>query len=653
MTRISKFNSIQSRLQFFFLTILFLFAILILVIIVAIDHQKQDARVINLVSRQRVLLQQITSLAIEYDQAKLDRYGSAVNESVAMFDQTLSVLQYGGKIDDIAGNELVVSRPVNQNLQLGVDTLAQDWEIYRGHVNLLLDPNASIPPAAVVAEIQQQSFTVTRQADLVIQQLESYSNEQKNRFQRIQMVISGTGMILIIAGWWITRKTVFLPFTQLNQYDEGIDAGDLNNPIVLQGSQEFKELGQTMEAMRTQVLTSREELQVWASNLENRVQQRTRELEAMAAVSREISSHLSIGEVLNSVTNKARELTGSEVASLCLLDAHGKVLSLHAASGPEIAIKKNQSVAEEPMIGPLLREGCSYPCRIHSGTGFCMIIDPIYRVSHLAAPIYTGDKVIGALCVGSSQENAFQLEMSLVLRQLCDSAAVALENSRMYQQAELAATLEERSRVSSEMHDGLLQTLSFLGLMVKWAKDHIAAGDLEKTLSTLQQIERAEEQAEREIRRAISSLQDNFPGNYTLQENLSDLADDLSKIEPPILYETKKIIPLVLTRQENEQVLRVVREALINAQRHSQSKVVYLSMEEEKKDIVITVRDEGVGFDCGIEPQDDRSHFGIKIMKARALRLGGELTIQSTVQAGTKVQLRWRPISVRQYSVEE
>lgn len=650
MAHFPKLSSIQGRLGIIFLAFLSLVVISVFVTFIGLETQRQDARVINLAGRQRMLLQQMTSLALGYEQARAESYTTALKVSVDSFEQTINTMRKGGKVIDYTGNELVLAPPENQNLKSDLEALDREWTAYRGNVNSLLDPRISAPSDTVVKDIENQSALITEQADRVVQSLEVVSSEKITRLRIFQIVFLGAGLVLLSTGWWVTHKSIVLPFAQLDEFAERIGVGDLNAPIVLQGPEEARVLGRTMDAMRTQVLTSRRDLQQWAATLENRVHQRTRELEALAGVSREISSHLSINEVLNSVTTKARELSGSEVASLCLLDAQGKVLSLHAAAGPENAIQKNQSPAAGPIIGKVLNQHCAHPCGLQSSSGFCMIIDPIFRTSHMAAPLYSREKVIGALCVGSSKPDVFRPEMALVLAQLSDVAAVALENSRLYQQAEHAATLEERQRIASEMHDGLLQTLSFLGLMVGWAKDHMAQGDLEKTLSTLQQIERAEEQAEHEIRRAIASLQDDFPLNYTLQEQLAVLAGELSKTNPPVLFETESILPMILPHQESEQALRVVREALLNAQRYSQAETVHLSMQEDRNEIILTVQDQGVGFDCGVEPNDSRAHFGIKIMKARAVRLGGKLTIQSAPGIGTIVQLRWLPGSTIHHS---
>ncbi len=63
--------------------------------------------------------------------------------------------------------------------------------------------------------------------------------------------------------------------------------------------------------------------------------------------------------------------------------------------------------------------------------------------------------MIGALCVGSSRPGFFSFEERRFLTKLAGSAAVALENARLFEQAERVAALEERHRIAAEMHDEL------------------------------------------------------------------------------------------------------------------------------------------------------------------------------------------------------
>lgn len=275
--------------------------------------------------------------------------------------------------------------------------------------------------------------------------------------------------------------------------------------------------------------------------------------------------------------------------------------------------------------------------------GSCGIVLPRFRMSHLAAPLRMVDQVIGALCVGSPQNGAFSEEAERLLTKLANSAAIALENARLYNRAERLAVLEDRQRIAAEMHDGLAQSLSFAQVSVDLASNQIEEGDLDLATSTLRSVEKGLDQAVGEIRRAIASLQEDFPLHFTMQQQLANLVAEFSRENGiDVKWQARVKSPLALPHQAAEQVLRVVREALINAKRHAQADCITVRLEGLKGEIRIIIEDNGIGFDPSAPPADDgRQHFGLNIMQARAARLGGQLVIDSSPREGTRVILSW------------
>ena len=86
--------------------------------------------------------------------------------------------------------------------------------------------------------------------------------------------------------------------------------------------------------------------------------------------------------------------------------------------------------------------------------------------------------------------------------------------------------------------------------------------------------------------------------------------------------------------------MRVMREALLNAQHHSHARHIHLCLQREGSELVISVADDGDGFDPDATPAaNGRHHFGLKIMRARAARVGGHVDIQSAPGRGTRVAL--------------
>lgn len=641
-------SSLQGWLAIIFVTSLTLLIVSVGLTSWGVDAQQQDAQIVNLAERQCLLIQQMASLALEYRQAGEAHYRSDLLQAASTFSQTLAAFRYGGAITDDAGRTLVLAPPQDQSLIAELDNLGRGWLAFQGQLGFSADARQGDSPAAVQG-IEASASQLVDQANRVVRVYEASSATRISRLHWIQTGFLLCGLALLGLGWWFTRLIIVRPLERLNQSARQVGEGRLDQPLRSGGPAEIRILGDTLETMRSQLLGSSLELKAWVNTLERRVKQRTQELEALAAVSQDVSSHLNIREVLKSVTEKAQLLLGSEVAFLCLLDDQGQMLHLHAAAGPETAVQKSVSAVQPEITAQALLGQAAVPCSAQTCPGFCDILHPAFRVSHLAAPLRIGDQVIGALCVGGSRAAMFGLESAQVLAQLAGIAAVALENSRLYEQAERRATLEERQRIAAEIHDGLVQTLSYLRWMVGLSGQQLSQGDVSRARATFEKVESAEQQAENEIRRAVASLQEDFPVRYTLQELLSEVIEETGSWPAPrVRWENQVSQPVVLPRSESEQVLRVAREALHNARRHSQAEAVVVRFEKTDHELILSMADNGVGFmaDQAAAPErlpGERSHFGLKIMAARALRLGGRVLVESSPGMGTRVTLRWPP----------
>ncbi len=640
MVRISSLKG-QIRL------LLMAFAVLVITSVAftywGLEAQKTDAMIINLAGRQRMLLQQMTRLALEIQHQSGADKKLNLQESMSVFEQTLTALIEGGPAPYYSG--LSVELPVAKNPAVleRLQRVAQNWPAFRSDLERVL---AYVPETsefqAALQNVEISSPQLIQQMDDAVRQISQVSRQNLNRLKWVQAAFLAAALGLLAAGRWLTQRSLIAPLQKMGEAARRIGQGDLTSPVEVQQPQEIRLLSETLENMRLQLRASRDALLSLNERLEENVAQRTRELEALYTVSREISSHLDIQHVLRSVADKARQLLGGDAAYLCLLDRKGRYLHLQATSGPPNAVVEIFSNTQTPFVGQVLSSSQAVKCDVAGCHGYCEIMSTAYRASHLAAPLRVGERVIGALCVGSTQTNAFSEDAMELLTRLASTAAIALENARLYEQAERTATLEERQRLAAEMHDGLAQTLSYLQMTIDLAREQVEAERSAQAIETLARGQRAIDQAALETRRAIASLQQELPLRYTLQEQLAELVAEFSGDGAPIEFIPEVKEPIVLPRDQAEQALRVAREALLNARRHSQASRIQVTLSQEEEHLMLSVEDNGAGFELDSLPCDDgRPHFGVNIMYARAARLGGDLQIQSAPGAGTRVILKW------------
>jgi signal transduction histidine kinase len=271
----------------------------------------------------------------------------------------------------------------------------------------------------------------------------------------------------------------------------------------------------------------------------------------------------------------------------------------------------------------------------------------------LCIPLWGKDRPLGFLfLVDRQQPRQWRATALAWAESFASQAAVALEKAYLYHQAERLATLEERQRIAAEMHDGLAQTLSYLSLKTYHATELVEAKKTEGVLQQHDDIQHAIERATREVRRSIASLQASPQPRQTLRESLGNLVKEFGTTGgPPVALSSGLVEPLFLPPDHMEQVRRVVQEALLNARRHAQASQIAVHLESVNSNLVVTVEDDGQGFDAQ-RPPPSADHFGLSIMRARAARIGGQVLITSTPGQGTKVTLTW-PLATEMRGVEQ
>jgi len=230
-----------------------------------------------------------------------------------------------------------------------------------------------------------------------------------------------------------------------------------------------------------------------------------------------------------------------------------------------------------------------------------------------------------------------------LIENLANRAAVALMNINLHHQREVAAVLEERQRIATNMHDGLAQTLSLLGVRVDRIQEIIEDDPDSKTKESLRDIRDAVTFASNEVRRSIATLQEAPQPQSTFQGLLEAMLENLRTDAGPVLQFTSgDLQPLYIISKQTDQILPAVREAFLNAIYHAQARTVSIRLEMAQENVHLIIEDDGIGFSLGSSNWSG-DHFGLSIMQARAARVGGQFQIESSPGKGTRITMTWKP----------
>ena len=207
-----------------------------------------------------------------------------------------------------------------------------------------------------------------------------------------------------------------------------------------------------------------------------------------------------------------------------------------------------------------------------------------------------------------------------------------------YVKREFAVLLRERTRLSREIHDTLLQSL--VGLTLQF--DAIAADAGASPTRTGEQLVRMRKQVEeyiREARRSIWSLR-------SRKLERGDLITALRECGEQMTAGTGIAFDLTVTggtarRMLNieDQVLRIGQEAITNAVRHAKATQIQVGVDYGKETLTLEVSDNGFGFDSTRVALERSGHYGLTGMKERAEQIGGRLAVISRKGAGTTITL--------------
>ncbi len=232
----------------------------------------------------------------------------------------------------------------------------------------------------------------------------------------------------------------------------------------------------------------------------------------------------------------------------------------------------------------------------------------------------------------------------------------------LVEQQRALAALEERERLSRDLHDGLGQIMGYINVQAQAAQTLLQAGQGEAAQNTLADLIPAAQDAHTDIRAHILGLR---ARETTSQDFLGALRDFLEQFGRQHHIATRlsapePFLPVVFAPAVEEQVVRILQEGLANIRKHAHAQRVTVTLRLIGDHVQIMLADDGVGFEANGKRQmangesaNQRmseslipnyqlpitNHFGLQIMRERAEQIGGTLEVHSAPGEGTHLLL--------------
>ncbi len=380
------------------------------------------------------------------------------------------------------------------------------------------------------------------------------------------------------------------------------------------------------------------ELQLSHAAIEQRIEERTREMKTLITVQQAFTSSLNRNEVLQIIAREARRLTHTDVAAVFLPEDDKLLLAVLSSDYPLDLAPGYRISVEDSITGAAFRSG---------QTQFVMdirqhpYVDPnaINRAalkSLLAIPLISGDRVIGVLSVGNQTAGVLGAEQERLLSLITPSIVIALENVRVYAQASETAVAAERGRLARDLHDAVTQTL-FSASLTAEVLPRIWARDPQEGMIRLGKLRELTRGALAEMRTLLLELRPTALVETQLGDLLHQLAEGISgriRIEIKVIVNGDADPP----PEVKVALYRIAQEALNNVAKHSMAPTATVRLNQTKQTIEMLIEDTGIGFD----PVGNRAnHLGLRIMVERADAIQAVLSIKTTIEQGTQIHVVW------------
>jgi PAS domain S-box-containing protein len=381
--------------------------------------------------------------------------------------------------------------------------------------------------------------------------------------------------------------------------------------------------------------------------LEQRVEERTRELSALLEVSRDVAVLLDLAPLLRAILTRLRtvvDYTGAGIAireddaTLRMLDYVGPIpreqmliaIPLDRPSAYREVVLCGEPVVLDDLWGETVR---MRQIREDWDAGQLHAVEGVR--SWLGVPLTAKGRLIGVLRMDHAEPGHFTQDHARIALAFADQAAVAIENARLYEQAQGIAALEERQRLARDLHDSVSQALYGMTLGARTARA-LVQQDPTRAVEALDYVLSLAEAAFAEMRAVIFDLRPDSVEKEGLVCALGWQAD-LLRTRHRIEVETEFCAEPDLSLAVKDALYRIAREATNNIAKHAGAGHVRLLLEHRPGATTLEISDDGAGFAAsGSYP----GHLGLRSMQERAVAAGATLEIESSPGAGARIRVR-------------
>lgn len=406
-----------------------------------------------------------------------------------------------------------------------------------------------------------------------------------------------------------------------------------------------------------------------AENSRLKMQNKTNEeriaaLYALQDAARTLALELNLPFLLKKILRSAVQVMDATAGSLLLLDPDTDQLVFEVIEGGGGDALIKQRMSKDQGIAGWVATHCE-PVVVDDVTQDARFYPGIDRVSSfktnslLCVPLMSKGTVIGVLqLLNKRSGELFDEDDVNILNIFAAQSAAAIESARLYEavreERDRVVAVEEdvRRRLARDLHDSLAQLLAAALMNVRFMNEEVAKNNAISN-ADLVALENAISKALFQVRTMLFDLRPVILETQGLVAALEAYTKRLHKegtgrLRLAVNKELGRLAPKIETA-----IFSIIRESLNNVRRHARAKNVRVSLDRDDGRLIVTVEDDGQGFDVPLVEKmyGERGSIGLLNMREWAESVGGTLSIQSVVGQGTRISLIV-PLYIREEAIQ-
>ncbi len=532
--------------------------------------------------------------------------------------------------------------PRNADIVSELDALAVQWqsEVRPAVEAVMAEANLQVQrDQAAVLRPQIEKFV--QRIDRLVRAIEQdiahdIAYLRYMQFGLVMLAVAGTVALI-----YLMFLLVVNPVSRLREGMQRMARGELDTRLPVETRDEFGDLASGFNRMASH-------LQDLYDTLEERVNQKTRSL---AEKNRDLATLYEVTTLLNEPTSTEALCRGFLRKLIALLDAQGGAVRLIDPKTQDIHLYIQEGLsADFAKEEQCLDMGeCLCGEAAQNNTSIVQFMAPVHapnivfrcqKAGYQTVSVFIirfQRQILGIFNLYHREPRTFSAQERQMLETLGQNLGVALENQRLVSRDRELAVTEERNLLAQELHDSIAQSLAFINLQAQLLDDSLKRSALDEARGVLAQIREGIQESYDDVRELLVHFRTRIK-----QEDIElTIRSSLERFESQTGVETACTVTgrgVPLPAEQQLQVLHILQEALSNVRKHSGATRVEIEM-KRGRNYVFNVRDNGCGFDLSMLNDQTGNHIGLRIMKERAQRIGGEMRIESRPGHGSEITL--------------